>query len=228
MPTNPKQIALFDLDNTLIEMDSDVAWAQYLVELGVVDRDWYSRRNDEFYAKYKAGTLSIFEFLEFQLKPLATHSPAQLHAWRDTLITERIAPKISQSARDLVESHRAAGDLMAIVTATNRFITAPIAELFGIENLIATELEEKDGRFTGRPEGVPSFREGKITRVAQWLAQRDTALEAFERSYFYSDSLNDLPLMSRVTHPVVVNPDPSLLAHAKAQNWPVILITSQA
>jgi HAD superfamily hydrolase (TIGR01490 family) len=221
------RLALFDLDNTLIPIDSDVAWAQHLVGLGVVERDWYSRRNDYFYEQYKAGTLDIHEFLDFQLAPLAAHPPEQLLAWREAFMAERIRPHLTKAAQALVEEHLKAGDLVAIVTATNTFITAPIAEAFGIAHLIGTDLEQTpEGRFTGKPRGLPCFQAGKIVRVAQWLATRDTAIEEFETSFFYSDSRNDLPLLGRVTHPVAVNPDATLEAHAKAEGWPVILLPS--
>ena len=225
MTSNPTCIALFDLDNTLIPIDSDVAWARFLIDLGVVDPDWYSRRNDHFYAQYTAGTLDIFEFLAFQLAPLAAHPLETLLSWREAFMTTCITPHISEPARALVQGHLDAGDLVAIVTATNTFITTPIAEAFQVPHLIGTELEtDPQGRFTGRPLGVPSFQEGKVVRLAQWLATRGTELEAFETSYFYSDSRNDLPLLGRVTHPVAVNADPTLAAHAKAEGWPMILL----
>ncbi|MEY3095693.1 MAG: hypothetical protein RIR74_785, partial [Pseudomonadota bacterium] len=207
---------------------SDVAWAQHLVDLGVVERDWYSRRNDYFYEQYKAGTLDIHEFLDFQLAPLAAHPPEQLKAWRDDFMATRIRPHLTTAAQALVDKHLNAGDLVAIVTATNTFITAPIAEAFGIAHLIGTDLEQTpQGQFTGKPLGLPCFQAGKIVRVAQWLATRDTAIEEFEASFFYSDSRNDLPLLGRVTHPVAVNPDATLEAHAKAEGWPVILLPSE-
>ncbi len=227
-PASQGRLALFDLDNTLIPIDSDVAWAQHLVDLGVVERDWYSRRNDYFYEQYKAGTLDIHEFLDFQLAPLAAHPPEQLFAWRDDFMATRIRPHLTKAARALVDEHLNAGDLVAIVTATNTFVTAPIAEAFGIAHLIGTDLEQTpEGHFTGKPLGLPCFQAGKIVRVAQWLATRDTALEEFETSFFYSDSRNDLPLLGRVTHPVAVNPDATLEAHAKAEGWPVILLPSE-
>lgn len=217
-------LALFDLDHTLIPIDSDVMWAEHLVKLGVVDSAWHSKRNDYFYEQYKQGTLDIDEFLTFQLAPLGAHSRSTLENWRAEFLQTQVIPNLLASAKDLVAKHQAAGDLVAIVTATNEFITRPIADAFGVEHLIATLVETKpDGEFTGRHAGQPSFREGKIVRVAQWLAeQEDCLLQDFATSTFYSDSLNDLPLLAQVTHPVATNPDPTLLAHAQAQGWPVV------
>jgi HAD superfamily hydrolase (TIGR01490 family) len=213
-------LALFDLDNTLLAGDSDFEWAQFLIERGVLDREVYEARNVEFYEQYKAGTLDIHEFLDFQLKPLARHDRAVLDAWHREFMARKIIPIITDSARDLVRRHT--GDVCAIVTATNSFVTAPIARAFGIEHLIATEPEEKEGQFTGRVRGTPSFREGKVERVLAWLAQRGQSFGAFDRSWFYSDSLNDLPLLSQVTDPVAVDPDAKLLAHAGRNGWPVL------
>ncbi len=217
-------LALFDLDHTLIPIDSDVMWAEHLVKLGVVDSAWHTKRNDYFYEQYKQGTLDIDEFLAFQLAPLGAHSRATLESWRTEFLQTEVMPKLLTSAKTLVAKHQAAGDLVAIVTATNEFITRPIADAFGVEHLIATLVETKaDGEFTGRHAGLPSFREGKIVRVAQWLAEKeDCLLQDFATSTFYSDSLNDLPLLAQVTHPVATNPDPTLLAHAQAQGWPIL------
>jgi len=219
----PQSLALFDLDHTLLPLDSDVAWADELVKRGVVDAQWHRHRNDYFFAQYKAGTLNIGEFLQFQLGPLAAHSRATLESWRAEFLAHEILPHIRPEARDLVKKHQDEGALCAIVTATNEFITAPIAEVFGIPHLIATLVEtDAQGEFTGRPRGLPSFREGKVTRVQQWLAEMGLGLESFRTSYFYSDSLNDLPLLAQVSHPVAVNPDPRLAAHAAEQGWPVL------
>lgn len=218
-----QELALFDLDNTLLPIDSDVSWAQFLVELKVVNADWYSQRNDYFYAQYCAGTLDIYEFLDFQLAPLSQHPRAQLLAWREEFMDSVIRPNIHADAQNLVHAHQDQGALCAIVTATNAFITGPIAREFGVEHLIATEIEiAADGNFTGKPFGLPSFREGKITRVEQWLAMQGLGLADFAHSFFYSDSFNDLPLLSRVMHPVAVNPDQRLRAHAQAQGWKVL------
>jgi HAD superfamily hydrolase (TIGR01490 family) len=217
------QLALFDLDNTLLPIDSDVSWAQFLVDLKVVNADWYTKRNDYFYAQYCAGTLDINEFLDFQLAPLAQHPRDQLLDWRKDFIRQVIQPSLRPEALELVRRHQDQGDLCAIVTATNAFITGPIAHEFGVEHLIATEVEmAADGSFTGRPYGLPSFREGKVTRVEQWLALQGLGLSDFAQSTFYSDSFNDLPLLARVTHPVAVNPDQRLMDHAQAQGWPVL------
>lgn len=217
------QLALFDLDNTLLPIDSDVSWAQFLVDLKVVNADWYSKRNDYFYAQYCAGTLDIYEFLEFQLAPLTQHPREQLLTWREQFIRDVIRPNLRSDAKDLVAQHQKSGALCAIVTATNSFITGPIAKEFGVEHLIATEVEiAPDGNFTGKPFGVPSFREGKITRVEQWLALQGLGINDFDSSVFYSDSFNDLPLLARVTEPVAVNPDDRLRRHAQAQGWRIL------
>jgi HAD superfamily hydrolase (TIGR01490 family) len=214
-----KKLALFDLDNTLLAGDSDYEWAQHLIDGGVLDGDEYNARNDWFYERYKDGTLDIHEFLDFQLAPLARHSREQLDAWHADFMERRIRPIIAARAAELVARHRDA--VTAIVTATNRFITAPIARELGIPNLIATDIEEVDGRFTGKPRGQPNFREGKIERVNEWLASRGERFADFE-SWFYSDSLNDLPLLAIVTHPVAVDPDPTLREHALARGWEII------
>ena len=217
------KLALFDLDNTLLAGDSDFEWAQFLIEKGVLDREVYEARNQQFYDRYKAGTLDIHEFLDFQLKPLARHPRALLDAWHQEFMTRKILPIIRDSARALVDRHR--GDLRAIVTATNSFVTAPIARAFGLEHLIATEPEHRDGEFTGKVSDTPCFREGKIERVNRWLQQQGRTLASFEESWFYSDSLNDLPLLSIVTHPVAVDPDDTLRAHAERLGWPVFSLS---
>jgi HAD superfamily hydrolase (TIGR01490 family) len=213
-------LALFDLDNTLLAGDSDFEWAQFLIEQGVLDREVYEARNQAFFDQYKAGTLDIFEFLDFQLKPLSRHPRAVLEAWRREFMRRKIAPLIRDSARELVARH--ARDLRVVITATNSFVTAPIARAFGIEHLIATEPAERDGEFTGEVRGVPCFREGKVTRLLQWLEARGQSLNSFDKSIFYSDSHNDLPLLARVTDPVAVDPDATLREHAERHGWPVI------
>ena len=213
-------LAIFDLDNTLLAGDSDHAWGEFLLEQGAVDAEQFRRENDRYYAAYLAGTLNILEFLEqHQLRPLAAHDRAQLEHWRVDFMRNKIMPLITAPARALVEQHRAAGDTLLIITATNRFITAPIATVLGIEHLIATEPEEHDGRFTGRVAGVPAYREGKVTRLDAWLQEHSLRLD---QSWFYSDSHNDLPLLNRVSHPVAVNPDPMLSEIARARGWPII------
>jgi HAD superfamily hydrolase (TIGR01490 family) len=216
-------LALFDLDNTLLAGDSDFEWAQFLIERGVLDRELYEARNQHFYDQYKAGTLDIREFLDFQLKPLARHPRTLLDQWHAQFMTAKILPIIRAPARALVERHRA--DLCAIVTATNSFVTAPIARELGIEHLIATEPEIRDGEFTGGITELPCFREGKVERVDAWLQRQGRTLESFPQSSFYSDSLNDLPLLSRVSNPVAVDPDDTLREHAQRNGWPVISLS---
>lgn len=213
-------LALFDLDNTLLAGDSDFEWAQFLIEQGVVDREIYEARNQEFYEQYKKGTLDIYEFLDFQLKPLARYPRRQLDEWHRSYMQAKIMPMMRETARALVARH--ATDLCAVVTATNSFVTAPIAREFGIEHLVATEPAQDGGEFTGGVAGLPCFRDGKIVRVEAWLAARGQRIDAFERSFFYSDSLNDLPLLARVSDPVAVDPDATLRAHALAHGWPVM------
>jgi len=216
-------LALFDLDHTLLPIDSDYEWSRFLVRTGVLDGEAYERENDRFYREYQAGTLDIQAFLRFQLAPLAAHPRATLDAWHRRFMAEVIEPRILPQARALVEEHRARGDLLALVTATNAFVTAPIARAFGIEHLVATGIEiGADGAYTGRPKGTPSFREGKIARTAEWLASLGHALDGFERSWFYSDSRNDIPLLERVTDPVATNPDDVLHATALERGWPVV------
>lgn len=216
------KLALFDLDNTLLAGDSDYEWGQFLVDRGVLDRDSYEAQNAAYFEQYKAGTLDIHEYLGFALRPLAEHSAEELARWHEDFMRTRIAPMISEPARALVRKHVARGDLCAIVTATNSFVTAPIARAFGIAHLIATEPESRDGRFTGRVMGTPCFREGKIARVDAWLAASGRPLSGFAESTFYSDSHNDLPLLERVSRPVAVDPDPQLAAEAARRGWPVI------
>ena len=215
-------LALFDLDNTLLAGDSDFQWAQYLIEQRVLDREVYEARNVEFYEQYKAGTLDIHEFLDFQLKPLSRHPRTQLDAWHSDFMQNRILPIITPAARKLVEEHMLAGDLCVIITATNSFVTAPIARALKVTHLIATEPEQKDGEFTGRVSGLPCFREGKIARLESWLDEHNLTWLSFLESWFYSDSLNDLPLLKKVTHPVAVDPDATLKAHAERNGWPII------
>ena len=219
------RLALFDLDHTLLDGDSDYAWAQFLIEEGVLHPEEYHAKNQWFYERYKDGTLDIHEFLAFQLAPIAGVPRAKLDAWHADFMRRKIRPMISSGAIDLVESH--ADALTAIVTATNRFITEPIAAELGIPNLLATDIEEVDGVFTGKARGTPTFREGKIRRVEEWLAGSGHRLADYE-SWFYSDSLNDLPLLERVTHPVAVDPDATLRAHAAERGWPIISLRDEA
>ena len=215
-------LALFDIDNTLLAIDSDHAWGHFLVRQGVVDGIAYERANDLFYAQYKAGTLDIHEYLEFALQPLAAHPRAQLDEWHKEFMTMVIRPAITPKARELVQRHLAAGDVCCCVTATNAFVTEPIAREFGVPHLIAIDLEEHEGRYTGKPMGIPSFQEGKILRVEAWLTTMDRRISDYPKSHFYTDSQNDLPLMLRVSDPVAVNPDPVLAAEAGKRGWPVL------
>jgi len=219
-PEPPLSLAIFDLDNTLLRGDSDHAWGEFLVEQGAVDRERFTAENDRYYAAYLAGTLDIYEFLEqHQLRPLAEHDRATLDQWREEFMRTRIETLITPAARALVERHRARGDTLLIITATNSFITTPIAAAFDIPHLIATEPEEINGRFTGKVSGVPSYREGKVTRLTDWLHDRHETLEG---SWFYSDSHNDLPLLNMVTYPVAVNPDDQLAEYARIRGWTVM------
>lgn len=215
-------LVLFDLDNTLLNGDSDFEWAQFLIAKGVLDREVQEARNETFYAQYKAGTLDIFEFLSFQLAPLARHPRIQLDAWHREYMDTVIRPMITACARDLVNEHLATDALVAVVTATNSFVTGPIVREFGIPHLIATIPAQENGSFTGKPRGTPAFKAGKITRVDSWLESLGLHTGSFERSWFYSDSHNDLPLLQQVSNPVAVDPDDTLRAHALAHNWPVL------
>lgn len=212
-------LAIFDLDNTLIGGDSDHAWGEFLCEQGIVDADEYRRANDYFYEQYKNGGLDIYEFLRFALKPLATLAPEQLNALHQQFMQEKIEPILLPKAEELLAKHREQGDFLLIITATNHFVTSPIAERLGVDAIIATDPEEVDGRYTGVVSGTPCFQDGKVTRLNKWLEAQDFSLEG---SYFYSDSHNDLPLLELVTHPVAVNPDEILEEHACNKLWPVL------
>ncbi len=213
------QLAIFDLDNTLLMGDSDHAWGQYLAEVGAVNRAEYSARNQIFYEEYQRGTLDIDAFLRFSLAPLAQHSLEQLHAWRAQFVEAVIAPMVTDKAQNLVEHHRQRGDELLIITATNAFVTEPIAALFGITHLLATRPAFAKGRYTGGYEGTPTFQAGKRTALDQWL---DSRRWHPEKIWFYSDSRNDLPLLETVDHPVAVDPDTVLREHAQAAGWPII------
>ena len=212
-------LAIFDLDNTLLAGDSDYLWGQFLGEIGAVDREAYERENERFYAEYREGRLDIMAFLAFSLAPLAAHEPSELAAWHARFMRDKIEPLITDASQRLIQDHRDAGDTLMIITATNAFVTAPIAARLGIPHLIATEPEIADGRYTGRVAGTPSFREGKVSRLQDWLQQHRETLEG---AWFYSDSHNDLPLLERVSHPVAVDPDESLAIQAQERSWPVI------
>ena len=216
-------LALFDLDNTLLAGDSDYAWGEFLVHEKRVDPDHYARMNEQFYDDYQQGQLDISEYLRFALAPLAALEPADLEALHQKFMSEVVSKMWLPAAQALVEKHRAAGDQLMIITATNRFIVEPICQRFGISAIIATEPERKEGRYTGNVVGVPSYQQGKVTRLQYWLDEHNETLAG---SSFYSDSINDLPLLSAVEKPVVVNPDPLLLAEAKQRGWPVLDLRS--
>lgn len=209
-------LAIFDLDNTLIGGDSDSLWGEFLVEKNVVDGEFYGSENQRFYEEYKAGTLDIFEFLRFSLKPIADNAIDDLLDLRSIFIQEKIQKILLPKANELLESHRKRGDTLLIITATNRFVTAPIAEMLGVEHLLATEPEMVNGQYTGNIEGTPCFQEGKVVRLQEWLKGCDENLEG---SYFYSDSHNDLPLLKQVTTPVAVDADDILTEFAKENGW---------
>lgn len=217
-----QNLALFDLDNTLLAGDSDYNWSLFLIRQGLLDEKTHHERNEQFYLDYKNGNLDIYKFLAFQLKPLSEHSMADLNALHAKYMDMVIRPMMTQKAQDLVNQHKAQGDLCLVITATNSFVTKPIAQAYGIAHLIGTDPEMVNGAYTGGVAGVPSFQEGKVTRLKLWLAERGQELADFEQSYFYSDSHNDLPLMKLVTHPVAVDADAKLTDYAQQHGWPHI------
>lgn len=218
-----RNLCLFDLDDTLLPLDSDHAWGAFMIHLGWVDQKEFRRRNDEFFEFYKVGKLDIHAYIGFVTAPLRTRSIEEMAAAQGQFMHEVIRPKMTDRAYALVHEHQSQGDMLALVTATNDFITAPIAEAFGIQQLIATQLErDVTGKITGRIHGVPSYREGKVTRVEQWLAQHGADWTSFDRISVYSDSPNDLPLLERATHPVATNPSPALIAIAQKRGWPIL------
>jgi len=222
------RLTLFDLDNTLLAGDSDHGWGEFVARHRLVDPDDYLRRNQAFYDDYHAGKLDQIAYLEFCLEPLTRYSLPELDSWHRRFMAETIVPMMTPASRALVAERRAAGDLVAIVTSTNRFITAPIARAYGVEHLIATDPEMRDGRYTGHIVGVPAFREGKVARLQEWLAGRGQREADFDERWFYSDSTNDLPLLERVTHPVAVDPAPDLAAIARQRGWPVMSLRNPA
>lgn len=217
------QLAAFDLDNTLLAGDSDYLWGRYICEQGVVDATEFRRRNDEFHEQYLNGTLDIHAFQRFALQPLIDNPPVTMQALRARYVADRIKPVIAAGAPALIDCHRRRGDTLLIITATNRFITEPIAELLGVEHLLATDPEIVDGRYTGRIQGTPCFRDGKITRLEEWLATHGP----FERITAYSDSHNDIPLLARADRAAAVDPDELLAEHARQQRWPVVSLVDQ-
>lgn len=212
-------LAIFDLDNTLLGTDSDNAWGEFAVARGIVDAETYGTLNTRFFNDYLDGKLDVNAYLEFCLEPLSRYSREELERWHALFMEEKIEPFILPRAIELVRRHEQAGDTTLIITATNRFVAGPIGRRYGIDIMLASECEEIDGRYTGKPCDIPCFREGKITRLQRWLAETGHDLKG---AYFYSDSRNDLPLLSLVDNPVAVDPDDVLLAHAREHGWPVI------
>lgn len=217
-------LAIFDLDNTLLGGDSDNLWGEFVCEAGLVDTEGFAARNDQFYADYKAGTLDIDAYLRFALGTLAGHPREQLDAWHRDFMATKIKPILLPLAQQLLDRHRAQGHELLIITATNEFITRPIAELLGVSELIACQGEIVDDMYTGAPCGVPSYHAGKVTRLNTWLAQRNTSADG---AFFYSDSYNDLPLLEIVDHPVAVDPDDRLRDTAAKRGWPIISLRDQ-
>ncbi|MGR9051319.1 MAG: histidinol-phosphatase [Gammaproteobacteria bacterium] len=217
-------LAIFDLDNTLIADDSDYLWGQFLVDRGIVDKSAYESANALFYEDYKRGCLDIVAFLRFSLQPLADNEPGRLFEWRKQFVHEKIEPIMLEAARKLIAEHRNRGDTLMVITATNRFVTEPIVERYGVEHLLATTPEFSNGRFTGRFEGIPCFQEGKVKLLEAWLK---SSSESLEGSWFYSDSHNDLPLLKRVQNPVAVDPDDTLKAYAETAGWPIISLRKE-
>ncbi len=213
------ELAIFDLDNTLLAGDSDYLWGQFLGENGYVDKEKHNNKNDRYYDDYLKGKLNINEFLEFQFRPLLENDMKTILAWRTRFLEEKIKPAILPKAIDLIENHRNRGHKLMIITAANSFITAPIAKLFNINYLIASEPELNNGQYTGKLSATPSFAEGKVIRYEQWLQENN--IEA-TISWFYSDSHNDIPLLDKVTRPIAVDPDDTLRTEAKRRNWPII------
>ncbi len=212
-------LALFDLDNTLIAGDSDYEWGKWLVHKNKVDKSYYNRMNEKFYQDYEAGILDIYAYLDFALAPLAQIAPSELAALHREFMEQVIVPIWLPNAESLLARHRDRGDLLVIISATNRFIIEPICHKLGVEEIIATELERINGHYTGKVSGVPSYQQGKVERLQDWLKSRHETLQG---SYFYSDSINDLPLLRLVDNPVAVNPDSKLAAEAEAEAWPIM------
>lgn len=222
-------LALFDLDGTLLPGDSDHAFGQFMVDIGWADAATWQARNDAFFRQYQAGTLNLAEYIDFATSVWRSRPLAEAKAAHQRFMAEVISPMIRPAARALVAQHQQAGDLVAVVTATNEFVTAPIAQAFGIAHLLAVQLERDDqGRATGRIAGVPTFQAGKITRVNAWLAAQGHTLADFDDVVFYSDSTNDLPLLERVRTPVATNPSPALKAIAQERGWRVLNLFTEA
>jgi HAD superfamily hydrolase (TIGR01490 family) len=212
-------LAIFDLDHTLLNGDSDYLWGEYMVANKIVDADVYQRENKAFLEDYLRGDLDNEVYLEFALKPLTQYPIDRLYAWRSDYVSNWIKPIIAKGTQALLNKHRAQGDELIIISATNLFITAPISELLGIDQILSTEPEIIDNQYTGRYLGTPTFKEGKVTVLNEWLKNSNHSLD---NSYFYSDSINDLPLLELVATPVAVNPDEKLSAIATERNWPIL------
>ncbi len=212
-------LAIFDLDNTLIGCDSDHLWGDWLVEKGIVDAEHYKETNDQFYVDYQNGRLDIMAYLRFSLKVLADNDMAQLHFWREQFLAEKLDEMWLPKAETLLQQHRDQGHTLMIITATNDFVTAPLADRLGVDHLIATMAECKKERYTGEVAGIPSYREGKVTRLHDWLKEHDESLQG---SWFYSDSHNDIPRLEQVDHPVAVDPDASLEREARERGWQIM------
>jgi|TARA_B110000037_G_scaffold151757_1_gene171097 HAD superfamily hydrolase (TIGR01490 family) len=217
-------LAIFDLDNTLLDGDSDYNWGLFLAQEGFVDKKNHQALNDKFYADYNAGKLDIYEFTEFQFKFFKNNPRKLLDKLLARFIDEVAEAMITEKARNLVAQHRNNGDKLLIITATNSYITKPIGNLLGIDDLIGTDLEEVNGEFTGKVEGIPSFKEGKVDRLNLWLKQKELTFEGLEQTFFYSDSQNDLPLLRIVSNPVAANPDQVLEKEASKNKWPIIFL----
>ena len=223
-----QRLALFDLDHTLLPLDSDYQWADFLARTGRAGDPAIARaRNEDLMVRYNHGNLTAQEAAEFMLGLLAASCPLDLAIWHEEFMQEVIRPSLTQQAMNLVRHHLHSGDLCAIVTATNSFVTAPIARAFGVPTLIATDPQYINGRYTGKIEGTPSFREGKIKRVNDWLKSLERSMADYEQVYFYSDSINDLPLLEVVTHPVATNPSDKLREIALQRNWTILDLFQQ-
>lgn len=212
-------LALFDLDNTLLAGDSDYLWGEFLTEQGIVDRDVYEKENQRFYDDYKLGTLDIHEFQAFSQQPLVDNDTTKMLALREQFVEQKIRPIMSPASFELINKHRDQGDTLVVITATNSFVTQPIVAAFGIDNLLATEPEVINGKYTGKIAGIPCFQGGKVERLHQWMQEHQLNMQG---SWFYSDSHNDLPLLKEVDHPVVVDADEQLLEYATAQDWTIM------
>ena len=212
-------LAIFDLDNTLIAGDSDHSWGEFLVDQNIVDRQLYKKMNDKFYADYESGCLDIFAYLEFSVEPLTQFSLQELDILHQQFMRDVIEPMKLDQAETLINHHRKAGDRILVITSTNRFIVEPICNSLGINEIIATDLQIIDGKYTGKVDGTPTFKEGKVERFNQWLREQNTNNEG---SYFYSDSINDMPLLMKVAYPIAVDPDPTLRKEAESRNWKIL------